>query len=529
MYRYMARVPADHTIFRELQDLMAEANIDARIDNAIKHPETADAKELHQKLLRMLSFTTKCMPYSPAKRKFCILQLYSMVAFAGLPSVFHTINPADMDLLSTVKLSRGSQGTDGINCDDYLVRAKIVKSNPAYASDTFHRFIVSILENIFGANVESRSVRITEPPTREKNVGVFGLCRGQFSVDESQGRGSLHLHGLLWAIFDAYKVHEALKSTDEAKVNAMRELLDATFHTREMPAPAANYVEEARPSYGPPPEVHAANNAYQTHLKSCVDKMQVHAKCHETCGPGKCRFGLPAMQIPETGLYRVELDDDGEFQGVLVPYEPGMTPSQQPNHRAFKYANDDEGDGTEECPLVLLTKRPGEQDDIIVPFNPTLTALAGCNTCIVLMGTKSQAEAVMYYVTKYITKNSMPLEACLVPFAEAAKLSKQKSSTAADAGTTERDTKFVLQLFANKHIGTTEISSQMAFNAILGNPAEYTSVQFETVYPWAAVSYLTGGPDRYQVDDLGEETNNEIEAENDDNNNDNNNDNGNTS
>jgi hypothetical protein len=502
-------VPADHKILKELQALIAEDRFDERLNAAIDNPNTDDAKEIRNKLLRMLSFSTKGIPFSPAKRKSCVMQLYSLVAFAGLPSIFHTINPADMDLLSTVKLSQGSMGLASLPNigKDYEQRSRIVAQNPAYASNSFHRFIVSVLEKIFGADIESSHVRTTVPPTREKNMGVFGLCRAQYSVGESQGRGSLHLHGLTWAQFDPRNVHNAFKSGDDKLISELRDRIDCAFYTRNITDPP-NYQPESRPSYGPPPLVDAPDHAFEIHKKSCVETLQIHRNCKETCGSaGHCRFGMPAIAVEATGLYEIELDENDRFTGKLLPFTRSDDVSQDSVGRAklaFEYDDNDHDDdgGTKQRPLLLMTRRP-EVDNRVVSFNPTLTALAACNTCIVIMGTKSQAEAVLYYIVKYVSKNSQPLEACLVPFREGLKLSRLYPSKAEDASAESRKTKYVLNKFANKHIGASEVSSQMAFSAILGNPSEYSSVQFTTLSTWAAVSFLMHGPAAYDPEDRG--------------------------
>lgn len=50
--------------------------------------------------------------------------------------------------------------------------------------------IKTIVETLFGVHVTPHQVML--------HKGIFGFVNGYFGVVESQGRGSLHLHMLLW-------------------------------------------------------------------------------------------------------------------------------------------------------------------------------------------------------------------------------------------------------------------------------------------------------------------------------------------
>ena len=65
-------------------------------------------------------------------------------------------------------------------------------ANDLFASASFFNFniIHTTLETLFGVHVSRQQV--------ESRMGIFGFVNGYFGVIEAQGRGSLHVHFLIW-------------------------------------------------------------------------------------------------------------------------------------------------------------------------------------------------------------------------------------------------------------------------------------------------------------------------------------------
>jgi hypothetical protein len=120
-------------------------------------------------------------------------KIWSTAVWLGPPSLWITINPTDLHD-PIVQVFAGEQ----IDLDKFVTtagpspekRAENVARDP-YAAAKFHHFIVQvILETLFGAK-----------RTRYKftsNKGIFGYLNAYFGMDETQGRGTLHLHMLLF-------------------------------------------------------------------------------------------------------------------------------------------------------------------------------------------------------------------------------------------------------------------------------------------------------------------------------------------
>mgnify|MGYP002394089447 FL=1 len=113
-------------------------------------------------------------------------QIHALTFNQGLPSIFMTINPADIH-------SRVILYFAGINLDlDNILpeiipstyeRAQIIAQHPVACARFFNQLISSILHSMI-----------------EK--GVLGPVKAYYGTVENQGRGSLHLHILIWLDHD---------------------------------------------------------------------------------------------------------------------------------------------------------------------------------------------------------------------------------------------------------------------------------------------------------------------------------------
>ncbi|KIO10905.1 hypothetical protein M404DRAFT_21123 [Pisolithus tinctorius Marx 270] len=119
--------------------------------------------------------------------------IWGTCLFLGGPMIWMTINPADVhDLIAQVLAG------EAINLDKFDVlggpdshqRAINIASNPYAAAKFFNLLIESTLECLLG--IKRRLSRTTS------EMGILGELSGYFGVVEAQGRGTLHVHMLLW-------------------------------------------------------------------------------------------------------------------------------------------------------------------------------------------------------------------------------------------------------------------------------------------------------------------------------------------
>ena len=120
-------------------------------------------------------------------------QIWSTSLRKGPPSLWITVNPSDIhdpivQVLAGEEINLdGFVATEGPDKD---TRAKNVADDPYAASMFFHFIIGAMLEKLFGIKVTPYQV--------QTSMGVLGRLAAYFGTVESQGRGTLHFHLLVW-------------------------------------------------------------------------------------------------------------------------------------------------------------------------------------------------------------------------------------------------------------------------------------------------------------------------------------------
>ena len=109
------------------------------------------------------------------------------------PSLWITINPCDLhDPIAQVFTG---ENTDLDEFDTRLgpskeKQAANIAMDPYAAAKFFHFLIKTILRTLIGVETVQQHVK--------SHKGIFGCMSAFFGLVESQGRGSLHLHMLIW-------------------------------------------------------------------------------------------------------------------------------------------------------------------------------------------------------------------------------------------------------------------------------------------------------------------------------------------
>ncbi|KAJ9437693.1 Cell surface glycoprotein 1 [Diplonema papillatum] len=470
--------------------LMKTPNLLDRIKAAILDPDAKSSLDLRKLVGRCLQFTMRAVPFSSARRRGSLLKMQALTFFSGLPSVFVTVSPADMDMPMTFRVVHGRNDVHPL--PDLPLRAATVVDNAAVATETFRQMMTALLETVMGVCAVNSTTRTTMTSATSgviTVVGIFGVARAQFSVVEVQGRGALHLHGIVWTPYTPDDLTKKLQ--DPALAPELQRRMDFMFHTRRMEKQEPRAPLQSHPAASPLTAYDTPE--YRGRLDSVVSRMQFHNRCTTGCykNGAKCRSALPAPPVEETGVYLIEEDHDekGEYvrsRLVPVPAAEPVDPAAAPKH-VFPYPEE------ETRPIVVATRRPPE-DAAIVPFSPVLSAVTGSNTAVYSLGCPPQAETIMFYLLKYLTKDLTAVDNTLVVFKTAFDLAQRYKSLAADADTDPelRAKKLLMARFGNKHLGAVEVSAQMAFAAILDHPSEYCSHDFAGVSVWAGVRYLCG-------------------------------------
>jgi hypothetical protein len=228
--------------------------------------------------------TAARVPGSDQSRYRLRSQIWSTSTVLGPPSLWITINPSDLhDPIAQIFAG------EEIDMDNFMStlgpdkskRAKNIADDPYAAAKFFHFMIQTILETLFQVKVTSAQVK--------SGMGVFGRVAAYFGTVESQGRGTLHLHLLIW-LKDVPSPEEiaALLRTDTFRERVVT-FLRANFRAYTPGLESAESIEKIphnnEVSYSRPPNPDRMDYDEEIlRLEQSLARMeQVH-----TCKPRRC-------------------------------------------------------------------------------------------------------------------------------------------------------------------------------------------------------------------------------------------------
>ena len=164
-------------------------------------------------------------------------------------------------------------------------------------------------------------------------------------------------------------------------------------------------------------------------------------------------------------------------------------------------------------------------------YNHILTAVLRCNTAPYLLGARESSRAAMFYLVKYMTKDSVKLSASLSTLIDAKEHIEKWVSTAEDSGESLRTLKHFLQRAINSY--QAEVHDTQAVSLLMREPAHFSTELFESMASWEfvrtalrlhgldesrweaglSVQRRPGGDDTLQEEEEREEEEEEIAAE----------------
>jgi len=317
-----------------------------------------------QTLMRELKAVGQHQDGSDFKKGSLRYQIKALMMELGQPTFFITINPADLH--HPILLHFGDKE---INLDEPFLlnwltkqeRCRLVADNPVASAKFFQTLVTIWLETILGVH---------EHPSNNER-GVLGRVNGYFGTVETQGRGSLHLHMLVWihGSLSATEISERLDSPELHPMfqHELMKYLDSVVseehpvHPRppKTKCPADQHSCSARP---PDPSGPDFETKFVTDLGNIVDECNIH-KHTQTCykyGHDKCRFDFERPAVEITAI------KDG---------------------------------------VVFVRRRPGH--GWVNNYNDIFSVALRCNNDIKFISNGADSKALSFYITDYITKNAM--------------------------------------------------------------------------------------------------------------------------
>ncbi|KAM6513724.1 hypothetical protein FALCPG4_016094 [Fusarium falciforme] len=317
------------------------------------------------RLLRSLSLYGYRQPMSRESRLTMRRKIKSLIIRYGIPAIWFTLNPNDITNPIKIKLAAYRNHETGEaeeflrSLDQVYKRVRLAISDPLSAAIFFHREISMFFKHY---------VRIGED-------SIFGRVSQYYGVVETNERGALHLHGLLWLqgnINLSSLMSDVRRENQAAYRDRVIEYIDTVF-TEDLDAEAYAAMRAGR--------------SVSAEISSLLDNMaQFEASFEE-----EANFCAGATQVHT-------------HSPTCVKYAMGKQKRQNPCRFGAPWPLVEKTCFTEDG---LLRIRRGHS--LVNRWNKAMAVGLRHNHDISFIVTKCKGLALVYYVTNYATKVEDPV------------------------------------------------------------------------------------------------------------------------
>ncbi|KAM4064155.1 PIF1-like helicase [Hirsutella rhossiliensis] len=401
---------------RIVRSLTADGLAAARAELESTGKTTDDAVK---ELLRSLSLYGYRQPMSRELRLSMRHKILALIVRYGVPAIWFTINPND--ITNPVKLrlaayrTRDPEAAEAFlrSLDMSFKRVRLSVSDPMSSAMFFHREMALFFEHYVNAGGES----------------VFGRISQYYGAVETNERGSLHVHGLLWLHGNAHLGSMLADAHGEEQ---------AAYRERIVRYVDSVFCEDLDQEGFAPAERFSA--AFEEEANFCAGATQIHTHS-PTC-------------------VKYSLGDKGR-KGDLCRFK---APWKLVEKTAFS------PDG------VLRIRRT---HPMVNRWNKAIAVGLRHNHDISFIATQRKTTALVYYVTNYATKVEDPTwkrvaaAADLLPVVSAGE-DAGSGVVGGDDGTKNKTRQFLMRV-ANRVFTERALSQVEVVAHLLGYPSEFTS------------------------------------------------------
>ncbi len=240
----------------------------------------------------------------------------------GPGNYFCTLSPDDTSNQITLRFSRQRATNQGPVNDTVadvpllIDRQKYLAINPLSAAKMFKTLVEHVFEKLFGMQLAHKTKSSKYPPSRRPQ-GALGTIWDAFIIFETQGRGSLHFHAIIWAgipcqtfsiIAECKELSDIAAKAIDAAVCASLEQdyhdeADRTGIARRRARMGGHVLasEPLRPVFKFPVMGCPANyDDFVVHAHSVAASCQLHWQHFRTCQNGKVGIRQCRMAQPQT-------------------------------------------------------------------------------------------------------------------------------------------------------------------------------------------------------------------------------------
>lgn len=395
-----------------------------------------------RRLQRELTSIGMLVPESFSQKLMMRSYIKGLIVRYGMPAIWITINPSDLRNPLVLILAGIEIPEDVLSTANAAIRHATATSNPVAVAKFFNHTCKAIFDGLFRSGTGQ--------------IGILGQVSNHFGVVETNGRGMLHFHALVWL-------------TGNLEFNTLRDriLQNAALAHRVICYLESIIIESINPDIdsntGPintAPSSKGQESDHEFHERLAADsnavasKTQMHSSKHTaTCfkyrqkGKKACRFRMPRDLQPYS-----KIDSLG---------------------------------------VIHLARNHGW----VNPWNPAIASYIRSNHDISWIPTVTKCLSLIYYLTNYATKDDVSPYQMLVKAALLKQSIEKAKSTltpdAADLRVRKKDMdQFALRCF-NTLSHDREISGVQIASSLLQLPTYYTkNYNFAQVNLWWLRQYV---------------------------------------
>jgi hypothetical protein len=257
-------------------------------------------------LLRDLNAIGESVPLSYSQKLKMRSRIKGLIARYGMPAFWLTINPSDLRNPLVLILAGILLPEDALHKANAAIRQAAATSNPVAVAQFFHHTCKALFDELLCSNTGK--------------MGIFGQVSNHFGVVETNGRGMLHLHALVWVTGNVEfnilrdRISED-KSFAERMIKYLENIIIQSLHTSNPDPNHQNTPSSEAPLQSTPPSAKGRETDDEFNQKLAADsnavaeRTQLHSTKHNaTCfkyrqkGQQKktCRFGMPRLLRTES-------------------------------------------------------------------------------------------------------------------------------------------------------------------------------------------------------------------------------------
>ena len=365
--------------------------------------------------------------------------IWGMCVLKNPPSIWLTINPADIQDPVAQVLCGEDFDLDNFDAFDLQPSATAIAADPFAATTFFHLTVKAVLQHLFGITGFDNKGSI------QRETGILGDVEAYIGTVEAQGRGTLHLHMLLWlrGSKTSKDMKDALSSSEFR--DSIKSFIGQNIH--------ADF-----------PDIHGADiSALPRQSKVAFSR---------PIDPRKPNYDYEAREAEKRIARTVQLHRCGPACMQMVN-DRFMCKRRAPFALAEEDWIDENGDWG-----------PRRTNGYLNSWNPSVLQCLRANHDIKLITNGKETKHIAWYVTHYATKkrkNSSNTSALLA----------KKFAFRTDQSTTTLTAinKKLIQQCANTLSREQELSAPEVVSYLMGWGDRYISHHFETIH-WYLVTAL---------------------------------------